>query len=64
MEDKFRAWTDNLFSRTIGFVVRLLVLLAALLSAAFVALVTLAEIIFWPIIPFSPIILIALGVIL
>lgn len=50
---KFHAMLDNLFSRIIGFFVRLFVLLAALLSFVIMALATLAEIIIWPLLPLA-----------
>lgn len=63
LADRFHAWGDNLFSRTIGFIVRLFVLLAALLTCLAVALVTLIELIVWPLLPLSPVGFILAGVI-
>lgn len=51
LEDKVRAWADNMFSRAIGFVVRIFVLFAALVTILAVASVTLLEIIAWPLLP-------------
>lgn len=63
LEDKFHAWVDNLFSRTVGFAVRLLVLLSALIISIVIGLETLLEIVLWPLLPFGFIILIILGII-
>lgn len=63
LDDKIRAWADNLFSRIIGFIVRLGVLVAAALVVTFVALLTIVEIIAWPLIPLLVPVLIILGVI-
>ena len=49
--DRLRAWADNAFSRVIGFVVRLLVLFAALLAVIMVIILTSAEAIIWPLLP-------------
>jgi hypothetical protein len=51
--ERMRAWSDNVFSRAIGFVVRLFVLFAALLFAALVALLTIAEVVLWPLTPLA-----------
>lgn len=53
LEDKIRAWADNMFSRVIGFIVRLGVLLAALVCMLFMAVVTVAEVVLWPLIPLA-----------
>jgi len=50
---KFRAWGDNIVSRAVGFVVRVLVLLAALVAVLFVGILTLGELIVWPFLPFA-----------
>lgn len=63
LSDRFRAWIDNLFSRTVGFFVRLIVLLAALLMAILVTVVTLLEIIVWPLVPISVIGLLIVGIV-
>jgi hypothetical protein len=51
--EKFRAWGDNLFSRIIGFVVRLLVLFAATVVAIVIALLTVVELAVWPLVPLA-----------
>ena len=51
LEDRFRAWGDNLFSRVIGLVVRLFVLFAAAVTLALVALLNAAELVIWPLLP-------------
>ncbi|MGH7240180.1 MAG: hypothetical protein ACREHG_08995 [Candidatus Saccharimonadales bacterium] len=51
LDARIKAWADNLFSRTIGFVVRLLVLLTACLTLSLVILVSLLEFVLWPLLP-------------
>ena len=51
LDERFRAWGDNLFSRMIGFVVRFFVLLTALLSLALIMALTVVELIVWPLLP-------------
>lgn len=63
LAERFRAWGDNLFSRTIGFVVRLLVLLAALLVSITVGLLTTLELIIWPLLPLAIVVCIIKGII-
>lgn len=59
LAERFRAWGDNVFSRSIGFVVRCLVLFGALLTAIAVTVITFLEIIIWPLLPIlAPIFLI------
>ena len=53
LADKWRAWGDNLFSRMIGFVVRLIVLLAAAIALAIIMLLTALETILWPLLPLA-----------
>jgi len=61
--DKFRAIGDNLVSRVIGFVVRIFVLIAALATSIIVFIISLIELIIWPILPPAVIGLIILGII-
>ena len=49
--ERMRAWSDNAFSRVIGFVVRLFVLLAGGICLLVVGLVTAIETILWPLVP-------------
>src|SRR5579884_3621261 len=61
LEDRFHAWIDNLFSRGVGFVVRGGVLLAASVSLLITAIITLVEIVLWPLVPLAVPGLIILG---
>ncbi|HVV66528.1 MAG TPA: hypothetical protein VHB72_00450 [Candidatus Saccharimonadales bacterium] len=61
--EKFRAWGDNIFSRAVGFVVRLLVLFAALLVIIVVAFLSVIELIAWPLLPLAVPVLIIMGVV-
>lgn len=51
LEDRFRAWGDNMFSRIVGLVVRLFVLFAAAVTLVLVALLTAVELVIWPLLP-------------
>jgi hypothetical protein len=53
LEEKWRAAIDNGFSRVIGFIVRSCVLLAAALTILFIGLLTVVEIIVWPLLPLA-----------
>lgn len=53
MQEKFRAWGDNVFSRVIGFFVRILVLIGAVISVIVVGVLTVIEIIIWPLLPIA-----------
>jgi hypothetical protein len=53
LEDRFRAIGDNLVSRIIGFLVRVIVLLAAGVVLLIIAVLTLIEIIVWPLLPLA-----------
>lgn len=61
LEDKLRAWADNMFSRVIGFIVRVFVLLGAALAAIVVAVLTVIEVITWPLVPLAVPALIIMG---
>jgi hypothetical protein len=63
LEEKFKAWADNILGRTIGMVVRLFVLFAALVVAVLVSFATLIELVLWPILPFGVLAFIILGII-
>ena len=60
--DKWRAWADNVFSRTVGFIVRLLVLFGALIVTIAISLLTLIEIIVWPLLPLGIIGAVIIGI--
>jgi hypothetical protein len=47
----FRAALDNFVSRCVGFTVRLIVLLTAVLCLAFIAIVGVLQIALWPLVP-------------
>jgi hypothetical protein len=53
LPEKFGAWGDNLFSRTVGFVVRLLVLFIAELTLIIIGVLTVIEIAVWPLLPIA-----------
>lgn len=53
LEDKVKAWLDNMVSRVIGFSVRLIVLFAALVTLVTVAALSAAELIAWPLLPLA-----------
>ena len=61
--DRLRAWGDNMFSRAIGFVVRVVVLIAAFITVIAVALLSLAEVVIWPLLPLAVPILFVVGVV-
>lgn len=63
LEAKLQALADNLFSRVVGFFVRLFVLLAAGLMLVLITLATLVETIVWPLLPLGVIVFIVLAVI-
>src|SRR3954470_13515588 len=62
LEDRFHAWVDNLFSRVIGFIVRSGVLFAALVALVAVFLLTVIEVIIWPLLPLAVPVLLVLGI--
>ena len=61
LEDRFHAWIDNTFSRVIGFIVRSGVLIAAFVSLIVVILLTILEVIVWPLLPLAIPALLILG---
>jgi hypothetical protein len=63
LEAHMRALADNLVSRIVGFVVRLLVLIAALLLIGALLVGSLVELLIWPLLPPAIIGCIVLGVI-
>ena len=60
---KLRAWGDNIFSRAIGFVVRSLVLFAALISLIVVFIFSIVAVVAWPLLPPAVPVLIVMGLI-
>jgi hypothetical protein len=61
LEAKLRAWADNMFSRVIGFVVRLFVLIGAALTIVIIGALTVIEVVAWPLLPVAIPVLIVLG---
>lgn len=59
---KVRALLDNLVSRVVGFVVRLLVLLAALIVMTITLVLSVAEVVVWPLLPPAVPILLIMGI--
>ena len=63
LDAHFRAAADNLLSRTIGFIVRLFVLLAAGVSIFVIGLLALVELVLWPCVPIAAVVGIVWGII-
>jgi hypothetical protein len=63
MEEHVKALGDNIVSRFIGFFVRLLVLIGALIATILVILLTVIEVIAWPLLPPAIIACLILGAI-
>lgn len=61
LDAKLRAASDNLFSRCVGFTVRIMVLLAAFIMLTVVGVFALAEVVVWPLLPLAVPVLIVLG---
>jgi hypothetical protein len=61
LDAKLRALGDNLISRFVGFMVRIVVLLAALISLIGLCLIGLAELVVWPLLPLAAVALIVKG---
>jgi hypothetical protein len=53
VQERFKAFGDNMFSRMVGFVVRIFVLLTAFVAIVAVALLTALEIVAWPLLPIA-----------
>ncbi len=51
--DKIRAWADNMVSRVIGFIVRIFVLLGAVVALVIIGILTIVELIAWPLLPLA-----------
>lgn len=63
LEAKVRAFGDNIVSRAIGFVVRLLVLLTAFVMSGLALIFGLLALILWPLIPLAVVALLVKGAI-
>ena len=61
LDAKLRALGDNLISRSVGFMVRIVALLAALVSLVALSVIGLAELIVWPLLPLAAVALIVEG---
>lgn len=59
---KIRAWGDNAFSRAVGFVVRLIVLFAAVVVMIVALVFSVIEVITWPLLPPAIPVLLIMGV--
>lgn len=64
LDSKFRAMIDNLFSRAVGFAVRSLVLFIAFLAIVAVGILTIVEMVLWPILPIAVPASLILGVVI
>lgn len=53
---QFRAWVDRTVSRFIGAMVRIVVLIAGIVTIIFTALVACLQLIIWPFLPAAPIV--------
>ncbi len=62
LSNHLRAMTDNLFSRVIGFCVRVLVIIVAGITLLFITLVGISLALIWPFLPLITLILIFRGV--
>lgn len=62
LDAKLRAYGDNIVSRAIGFVVRLLVLLTALVMSGLAAVAGLLSFVLWPLVPFAAVALCIKGI--
>lgn len=63
LDAKFQAMMDNLVSRTIGFIVRILVLLLAGIVMLLVSIVSIIELVLWPLLPLAAIISLIKGLV-
>lgn len=61
--DKFRGLIDNLVSRSIGFVVRIFTLIAAIFVAVLTVLFGIGLVIVWPVLPLMSIWLLVKGIV-
>lgn len=58
LDNRFRAGVDNLVSRVVGFMVRSVVMLTALLCMSGLTVIAAVLLIVWPVIPLVPVILV------
>jgi hypothetical protein len=61
LEYRFRAAVDNLVSRTVGFVVRSLVLLTAVILMGLVGAASIIGVVLWPVAPILPLMLLIIS---
>jgi hypothetical protein len=64
LDAHIRAAVDNLVSRVVGFVVRSMVLFVAMVTISVSTVVSILEVVIWPIVPIATPLLIVAGVIL
>jgi len=58
--DKIRGLIDQLVSRTVGFIVRSLLIFSAFLAVCFNTVISILVVLFWPVIPALPLIAVVL----
>lgn len=63
LDVKFHVWFDNLFARSIGFVIRSFVILFGSLAIILVVIFGTVLALLWPLVPFIPLVLIILTVV-
>ncbi len=63
LNEKFKAFIDNFFSRFVGFIIRVLVLLMYLVASFVTIIFTGLEIIIWPLLPFIGVLFLVIGII-
>lgn len=63
LDAKLRAYGDNIVSRAVGFTVRFLVLLTALLLVAFALVFGILGFVLWPFVPVGAVLLVIQGII-
>ena len=63
LEDRWKAFTDRLFSRIIGAIVRIGLICVGIIMIIIEALIGLALLIIWPMMPFLPIVSIIMAII-
>lgn len=64
LDERFHAWADNVLSRIIGFIVRITVILAAAVIVSVVTILSIIEIVLWPLLPIAVPALLLAGLIL